>query len=503
MEDKILTAVSRGIDPDMLRYYRRTDYLVYTFLTQIPLPIITPLNVSREVYFDQLITAVLTGKHRRLISRKIVEPWVEDIFTHETIKESFTEFADHHHLPLTLELINGMSRLRIREALLYGGVMPSFDLNMYHQYGRRVIEAMVKQRELERTNFDNDEIMTYLHRVSDDTDTFKQFIDSNYALPAQAEEKVDVVIRAEDTPGDALTKWDQVERADATHQVIEFMNQANKSILQPTIDYPINQDRLQQWVDAHLSRERPFFRKLAHRIRYVAFTELYQYFVQAIEEMFTLKGSTKYCIIVPDMSQSDITLFRERRKSNWWMTQIALRYVWFSGHQLPTGVYDSVSASLREYPNIHTFVMFDDAIFSGNQIKALMNHSNTMVRQMGFITPITFYVAVAMSTSKGMNHVTDQELNQVNCVVIRGDEIKLLIETGLKWDLRVPGIQYAYMPLIYFQHKMPDAISVPYDLLVGRLYPGQETGERIPYIEGCEVTENCPPAWYRSTESGL
>lgn len=310
MEDKILTAISRGIDPDMLRYFRHRKPLLYTFLMEIPLPIIALPEVSRENYFDELITAALTTKPVRLIRRKRIQPWIEDPPLPD--EQSFYDFVEQYNLPITVELLQNMSSSWLSHTLLYGGILLPFDLDTYRQYGLKAIESVLSLRERQRNEMDST-VLNELHEIGDDPIKFKQFMDQGYAEVKLTQ--IQLERQPEQHSQDALKYWNTVERPDVNENVREFMEQARDVLLTPTKEYPINPIKMEQWIQAHKPKERKFFRWLTQQVRYVRFDELYRNITRIIDEFLTL--NMPYVVIVPDFLKSDLTLFCAKRKSNW------------------------------------------------------------------------------------------------------------------------------------------------------------------------------------------
>lgn len=136
-------------------------------------------------------------------------------------------------------------------------------------------------------------------------------------------------------------------------------------------------------------------------------------------------------------------------------------------------------------------------------MSGLIESYDLEIARLGFImTKMTFSVLVGFTTQVGLNKIMSASHHIVKPTVLYGDILKEVRQMpGFKWLMTIGGIHQSCKPLVYFQHKMPDAMSVPYNLLVGRLYPDQDEGTRMSYITNCEDVEDCPPAWYRSPDS--
>lgn len=273
-----------------------------------------------------------------------------------------------------------------------------------------------------------------------------------------------------------------------------FMDRITDAQLIPVQHYYIDPVKLAQWVKAHRPKDRPKYQIIANNIRRIGFDEFCTACLRVLKR-FSQLNNHRYVIILPIAIDDK----RITTKSNFWVTQIMLRLMIHERFRLPAGIYSSFDDALVEHPYTDTAVFFDDAIFSGNQMYGVISGTGEGRPLISGSNKRPFvYVVIPYTVEPGFRQVSSLP----NVAVIY-DEV--LPSEGAILEKEYPQpLGGDYRPITYFQHKMPDRLSVDEKLLKGyyeRTIKRQYKQGYIPFIIGCEDPEQrCPPAWYGSSE---
>lgn len=285
-----------------------------------------------------------------------------------------------------------------------------------------------------------------------------------------------------------LSGWRQ---CNVNPKIAMFMDEVADEQLIPSPDYAVNPERISEWVQAQLPQYRDTAARIAQVIRRIGFDEFLTALVTGLR-LFSNRNHDEYGLIVPQ-ALGEFELTEVATKSNWWVTQLALRILCAYNLKLPVGVYDSVTHGLGN--GVTTFMMCDDAIYSGTQFQKLLTVEDLAVSRSPYTDDVTMYIVVGYTTTNGQTRILNTPTPYIITTVIAAEHLATLDE--LLPGLDVPS---ANKPVTYFQHKMPDSISVNRLVLDGKII-GRPRDDPVNFITGCERSvDDCPPAWYRTDE---
>ena len=308
-----------------------------------------------------------------------------------------------------------------------------------------------------------------------------------------------------------------------------FDNTRNPQSLFPQRSYPINRQKLQEYVDAQCTTDaRMMASWIAELTKHITFNEFYTKLKSCIARFNKdiREVGKPYALIIPEKSIYD-------RKSSAWLFLLTLPLFNPQPTEIRTNIFNLKDISINQ------IVFIDDGIYSGDQLAGTIRDNfqditiyegylefikdfrgyiiSPFVSQYGMkriirsssIVPITFYYETIMVPLK----------EQIIPLVAR--DLDMDLDSAKEWlNTNYPKIARTFKikllpstnPIpIYFDHKLPDEwSSLPY------VYKGRISTDRgniintsphcvveglkykVPFIEGCLNTDsNCPPAFYK------
>lgn len=276
---------------------------------------------------------------------------------------------------------------------------------------------------------------------------------------------------------------------------IEMMEDVPKPLYD---DYAIDEKKSHEWVDAIcIDEEKKAAQDLLATTTYVNWDT----FTRVFKSILTSDPLFKELTERPWVPWIKVRRESPREKSNFWMSKLALELV----PSLRKKVSHIWGKRLMEYiPFIQTFVIFDDAIYSGGQV------ANTVLdfleEAAGFepstFKPIRLFIVVPYMTDNGYNYILDiikewfskatniEYVPLVKIDIIFGQKMKKLA------DLQPTGSNSAeifgnFVPT-YFSHKLADSVSsfpLPYSGYIPALKPPMTEEEMI---LNTQRLEKCP-----------
>lgn len=270
--------------------------------------------------------------------------------------------------------------------------------------------------------------------------------------------------------------------------------------------YELDMDKLRQWTESQCSDKAiDLATIITKHIRYVQFSEFYEKLIQCVKEFLRMYDKKKVGMILHFRKESWL-------KSNFWVSHLALEYI-FENSDL--NVILLTVDEVKDYPLLPLLII-DDMIYSGMQMSE--NIRDIRIQQndseLYIITPFTTNRGIEVIKGYGRENITHIWAEVVNTLeelysnsIMREEFIKYFEEKA--WT----------KPLIYFDHKLADFVSVPQrTMCVGPIntdvdnkneklycleppYSDHRVNVRyyVPFIENAVLRDNyCIPIWYKS-----
>ena len=315
-----------------------------------------------------------------------------------------------------------------------------------------------------------------------------------------------------------------------------FTSQVDEKNLIPTIDYPINPKALSEWVNMHqpvtLESAQKFFGDQVEEEDLITFVNenkdkdpvrAAQFVASAIQYVdfptwlnaltITLTKFLKQ-MMIQQTPYAVLKPYGGNCKSGYWVLQWALRIIKKLGGPMPVGIANYYIEGINNY------LLVDDGIYSGRQIltQTIPQWFTTFSSvskdvAIHIVAPYVSSLAVSkfkpniyqlISKSLFIQLYYTHLMPTLKEVFVDKLEILHLIKDSLDVDVD--------QPLIYFQHKIPDQVSVPSQILNdGRVtFAGSRDFPALGhhrFVRGCEKFSNdpsieCPTPFYRNRMPG-
>jgi len=294
----------------------------------------------------------------------------------------------------------------------------------------------------------------------------------------------------------------------------------------PTQDHPINLEESRAWLKALcLEDQKRAGQALLQVTRYISFNELVQGLDRVIAlGLFAKLGSVDRWVPLITMATKNENLLT---KSGVYVLRIALqRYP-----ELRANMCLAWNSPLEWYIShgITTFVVFDDAVYSGSQMSSTIQYIFEYLREIDVDHPmnINLYVVTPFISDEAIDKIIKQALISSGSegsldILLQVYHGKIKAPTSL--DIQVGGFTVNLQILfdqkiykaselipdkkvaeevvtlfgnrypIYFQHKMPDYLSSYPSIYAGYIpplldptgCPDRSRPQTIPFISGCE-----------------
>ncbi len=238
--------------------------------------------------------------------------------------------------------------------------------------------------------------------------------------------------------------------------------------------HPIQRDALREWVGLHCNKkERRIAEKIANATRHISqgeFEEALARSVDSFNRQITAlpKEQQKYVILVHD------------QKSSAWVTELALPKLAVRPEKIVQ--YSCFSLFQKEHPEINRFAYFDDAVYSGEQVRAYLK-SFRKGADVHLIIPYMTDEKLIYSPGKQI-HLASHEKIALLSDILGSDSRQL--------QLYNPH-QLSRLTVTYFDHKVGDSISFFEPLVNGRLpiphYPLNRDDDLKCYIRRKKVSD--------------
>lgn len=260
----------------------------------------------------------------------------------------------------------------------------------------------------------------------------------------------------------------------------------------PSIDVPINQIKLQQWVQMHEPKFLQMAQKLANSIRYIDFSQFYRALQQCaatLNEAYVKMGvkDDQVVIAVPFLSQA---------KSNAWVTSLLLPMLIFKPLKITEALETrKIRELLKANPQVKRIIVADDASYSGVDLsfalERLKQDCVDITQSQATIDIITpFITNKAKSELSKHGQVFYQEIMPTLDELPFTEEERFLLDCANVSGSDAGNIMINRLTPTYFAHKMADAYSVPEKILKeGLLISSMLTNRQLMMIRNKAVKE--------------
>ncbi|MBF0522532.1 MAG: hypothetical protein HQL24_05680 [Candidatus Omnitrophica bacterium] len=229
------------------------------------------------------------------------------------------------------------------------------------------------------------------------------------------------------------------------------------AVQRPVVDNPIDMAKAKQWVEAQEPDYRDLAQFLLNHVTHVSQEEFEATLQEAVNDFNAKMGDKPYILVYS---------WKGKKRSEWWTYQLALekglkpaKHIINSGGGL---LSTSDQMLLQETPDV---LFVDDAVYSGTQMSITVN---------GFFGDITSlnkaglrcHFLVPFITSSGQEKISSVALNSK---FYKHRLMPMLLEI-LNSDIsqkRISEFEKIFGPknihgmtLTYFQHKVPDSVSM-------------------------------------------
>lgn len=223
------------------------------------------------------------------------------------------------------------------------------------------------------------------------------------------------------------------------------------------------QRKLQRWVDAHPAgtHDHHLAEKLASHIQFIPSGEFLGRFRKAVAWLGKVLAGKTY------------TVNYNTGKSDHWLSMSALNMLKNKTNLTYAGKYPDALAGIGGTGDLVNVAIFDDAMYSGQQIQATLRMMKQAAKKAGY--KLCVYLVVPYASKWALSKVQNVFTNSPH---------KLHVFPGIKFfesTNRVMarlGIQHNSIEstLTIMDHKVPDAASFPPDLRLGKLINGAAIG---------------------------
>jgi hypothetical protein len=210
-------------------------------------------------------------------------------------------------------------------------------------------------------------------------------------------------------------------------------------------------------------------------------------------------------------------------KSNYWVTNLALRMLrtdeGLSGDEKVVRTADAL-AQIDNLTRTVELVLFDDAIYSGTQVSKILAKCMTELTDFFGHQPdrnpverVRIIVVAAYASVAGVSKITKAYANALaldpetlenrtsfalkygaTIATFRSEIVSKRVAGEITETLGVESAQWA----TYFQHKMPDNLSVVDAIRTGAVYGNDNL--HIRFVRGCTSSHiDCPVGYYKET----
>lgn len=210
----------------------------------------------------------------------------------------------------------------------------------------------------------------------------------------------------------------------------------------PKSSYAINQTAAQEWIERHSvsPRAKQLAEKIVREIRHIPY-ELFELnlaaSVEDLNQKLSLRQNQKYTITMS-----------ETTKSGYWVTQLAMKYLKYPPQQIKEDAFLS-------FPNDFPVVIFDDAIYSGLQIKKTLERIQHPISNLDY--PLGYVVAPYIA-DKGERPLKMQK--DPAWIYAQHETMPTVKELFSEGELKSLNWRHALgRTTVYFDHKMADTLS--------------------------------------------
>lgn len=237
-----------------------------------------------------------------------------------------------------------------------------------------------------------------------------------------------------------------------------------------SLEHPETRPRLERgfmrWAGTYECSLETFKSIFFHSIRHISFDEFMQHLVASAEAFHAHYFPRKYTMVITTSAA-----FPDSTKSNAWVARLLLSRTCLSDYRPSDVIFGDLDSPLK-LPSCDLYVVPDDAIFGGSQMKAVVqNLFESKMPEVPKVPEIEVAVIVAATTRLGLDRINlvGRQIRVFYSDVLQSMQqtARLLSSYGLVNDMDNETIEHMKdsQCAVYFDHKIPDFESVPTDLI--------------------------------------
>jgi len=300
-----------------------------------------------------------------------------------------------------------------------------------------------------------------------------------------------------------------------------------KPYLKPKNTITILEDKMNEYILAHLPENQGYIRKMLSKVICVNFTEFHKNLMSQITEFNNKIGNSPYVLIIGVTSDQGADLAHINiYKSNFWIMLLSYPHL-----KKPIDIVFNFKVAIRMYyPLIKDFLIMDDCSYSGSQFFHVIEDLNVELRFEKNEQSIDFYsldvVKIPVVKNKMLNlhmvipYISSTAFDKLSKINIVSDikmifyfeflikNYGLVLYTNALNTLDhlykhfVTWVDFGTLTPIIFQHKIADMLSTISIVLINGQVLDNDT-IRIPFIKECIYSEenNNPDLFNLENES--